>query len=50
LIVELVGKGLLAAIYPYRDYMEVGGLRAYAVDLVDLYPHAAGERPAPEGS
>lgn len=33
----------MAAIYPYRDYMKVGGVRAYAVDLVDLYRHAAGE-------
>jgi putative ABC transport system substrate-binding protein len=43
LIAELAAKGRLPAIYPYRDYMEVGGLLAYAVDLVDLYRHAAGQ-------
>lgn len=43
LIVELAAKGRLPTIYPYRDYMESGGLTAYAVDLVDLYRHAAGQ-------
>jgi putative tryptophan/tyrosine transport system substrate-binding protein len=43
LIVELADKVRLPAIYPYRDYMESGGLMAYAVDLVDLYRRAAGQ-------
>jgi len=33
----------MPAIYPYREYMDRGGLMAYAVDLVDLYRHAAGQ-------
>jgi putative tryptophan/tyrosine transport system substrate-binding protein len=43
LIAELAAKGRLPAIYPYRGYMEAGGLMAYAVDLIDLYRHAAGQ-------
>ena len=43
LIAELAAKGRLPAIYPYRGYVEAGGLMAYAVDLVDLYRHAAGQ-------
>src|SRR5262249_40967153 len=43
LIAESAANGRLPAIYPYRDYMEAGGLMAYAVDLVDLYRHAAGQ-------
>jgi len=30
------------AIYPYRDFVEIGGLMAYAVDLADLYTRLAG--------
>jgi putative ABC transport system substrate-binding protein len=41
LIAELPAKGRLPAIYPYRGYVEAGGQMAYAVDLVDLYRHAA---------
>jgi putative ABC transport system substrate-binding protein len=36
LIVELVEKNRLPAIYPSRDYMEAGGLMAYAVDWGEL--------------
>ena len=32
LIVELAEKGRLPAIYPYREYVEAGGLMAYAID------------------
>lgn len=32
LIVDLAGKNRLPAIYPWRDYMDAGGLIAYAVD------------------
>jgi putative ABC transport system substrate-binding protein len=28
---------------PYRDYVEAGGLMAYAVDLAELLKHMAGE-------
>jgi putative ABC transport system substrate-binding protein len=36
LIVELVEKSRLPAIYPYREYVEGGGLMAYAVESADL--------------
>jgi putative tryptophan/tyrosine transport system substrate-binding protein len=36
LIVELTGKSRLPAIYPYREYVEAGGLMAYGVDLGEL--------------
>jgi putative tryptophan/tyrosine transport system substrate-binding protein len=35
-IVELANKSRLPAMYPYRDYVEAGGLMAYAVDLGEL--------------
>jgi putative ABC transport system substrate-binding protein len=36
LIVELAEKNRLPVICPYRDYVEAGGLMAYAVDLAEL--------------
>ncbi|MBV8121036.1 MAG: ABC transporter substrate-binding protein [Alphaproteobacteria bacterium] len=36
LIVELVNKNRLPAIYPWREYAEAGGLMAYATDLGEL--------------
>jgi putative ABC transport system substrate-binding protein len=36
LIAELAVKHHLPALYPYRDYVEAGGLMAYAVDLAEL--------------
>jgi putative tryptophan/tyrosine transport system substrate-binding protein len=36
LIVELTGKSRLPAIYPYREYVEAGGLMAYGIDLGEL--------------
>ena len=36
LIVKLAENNRLPAIYPWREYMEVGGLMAYATDLVEL--------------
>jgi len=36
LIVELVEKSRLPAIYPVRDYVELGGLMAYGSDLREL--------------
>jgi putative tryptophan/tyrosine transport system substrate-binding protein len=41
LIVELVAKAKLPAIYPLREYVELGGLMAYAADLADIYRQAA---------
>jgi putative tryptophan/tyrosine transport system substrate-binding protein len=42
LIVELAEKYRLPAIYPYRDYVEAGGLMAYALNDVELWTRAAG--------
>src|SRR5262245_25547022 len=42
LIVEPAEKHRLPAIYPFRDYVEAGGLMAYSVDLVELYTRAVG--------
>jgi len=35
-IVELAAKGRIPAIYPFRDFVEAGGLMAYSIDLVDI--------------
>ena len=40
-IVELAAKGRIPAIYPGRDYVEVGGLMAYSIDLVDVFRRVA---------
>jgi len=40
-IVELAAKNRLPAIYPYREFVEVGGLMAYSIDLGDQYRHVA---------
>jgi putative ABC transport system substrate-binding protein len=42
LVVELVEKNRLPTIYTFREFVDAGGLMAYAVDLVDLYTHVAG--------
>ena len=42
LIVELAEKNRLPAIYPYREYVEAGGLMAYSLDFVELWTRAAG--------
>ena len=36
LVAELAEKNRLPAMCPYRDYVEAGGLMAYAVDLAEL--------------
>jgi putative ABC transport system substrate-binding protein len=36
LIVELAEKGRLPAIYPYRQFVEAGGLMSYGIDISDL--------------
>ena len=36
LIVELADQSTLTAMYPYRDYVEAGGLMTYAPELGDL--------------
>ena len=42
-LVELIAKGAIPAIYPYRELVEVGGLMAYSIDLADVYRRAAGQ-------
>jgi putative tryptophan/tyrosine transport system substrate-binding protein len=41
LIVDLVAKAKIPAIYPFRSYAQVGGLITYAVDEVELARYAA---------
>jgi putative tryptophan/tyrosine transport system substrate-binding protein len=41
LIIELVQKSRLPALFPYRYFAERGGLIAYGIDSVDLYRRAA---------
>jgi ABC-type uncharacterized transport system substrate-binding protein len=41
LIVELAEKTRLAAIYPYREFTDIGGLMAYGADPSDINRHAA---------
>jgi putative tryptophan/tyrosine transport system substrate-binding protein len=43
LIVELADKNRLPMMCPYRDYVEPGGLMAYAVDLAELLRRMADE-------
>jgi putative ABC transport system substrate-binding protein len=43
LIVELAEANRLPAIYPYRDHVQLGGLMAYAVDVDNLFRHAASQ-------
>ena len=42
LIIELATTSGLPTIYPYREQVQVGGLMAYAPDLLDVYRRAAG--------
>jgi putative tryptophan/tyrosine transport system substrate-binding protein len=41
LIVDLVEKARIPAMYPYRDFADVGGLITYNSDQFDLYLNAA---------
>jgi putative ABC transport system substrate-binding protein len=43
LIVELAGKHRLPIIYPYRDYVDLGGLMTYAPELGELAQRLAGD-------
>ena len=36
LIVELAAKGRLPTIFPYRQYVEAGGLMSYGIDIFDV--------------
>jgi putative ABC transport system substrate-binding protein len=41
LVADLAAKFRIAAIYLYRDFVEVGGLMAYGVNLMDVYRRVA---------
>jgi putative ABC transport system substrate-binding protein len=41
LIVRLAQDARLPALYPYRDFVEAGGLMGYSVDVLSLTRHAA---------
>ena len=41
LIVDIVEKSRLPAIYPWREYVEAGGLMAYAADFAELFRRLA---------
>jgi len=41
-LADLMTNTRLPAIYPSRDYADVGGLLSYGADVVDLYHRAAG--------
>ena len=41
-IVDAVTRSKLPAAYPSRDFVEAGGLMAYAVNYLDLYVRFAG--------
>jgi putative ABC transport system substrate-binding protein len=40
-IVDLAAKFRIPAVYPYREFVEVGGLMAYGIDLVDAFRRVA---------
>jgi len=54
LIVALTARHRLPAIYPFRAFVDTGGLLSYGIDQVDIYRQAAsyvdrilkGEKPA----
>jgi putative ABC transport system substrate-binding protein len=41
LIIDLAARFRMPAIYPFRDFVEIGGLIAYGVDLVDVMRRVA---------
>lgn len=40
-IVEFAARSRLPATYPTREFVEIGGLMAYGISVVDLYRRAA---------
>jgi putative ABC transport system substrate-binding protein len=40
-IVDLAAKARIPTIYAFRDFVEVGGLMAYSIDLADVYHRLA---------
>ena len=42
LIADLAARFRVPAIYPYREFVEVGGLMSYGIDQADVYRRVAG--------
>jgi ABC-type uncharacterized transport system substrate-binding protein len=42
LIIGLASRNRLPAIYPWREYVDIGGLMSYGTDLVDVWRRMAG--------
>jgi putative tryptophan/tyrosine transport system substrate-binding protein len=40
-LVQLIAKSSIPAVYPYREFVEVGGLMSYSIDLVDAFRRLA---------
>src|SRR5436190_11986971 len=40
-IIELAAKDRVPAIYPLREYVEMGGLMAYSIDTADVFRRLA---------
>jgi putative tryptophan/tyrosine transport system substrate-binding protein len=40
-IVELAAKGRIPTVYPFREFVEVGGLMAYSIDQAEIYRRLA---------
>src|SRR3954451_6223717 len=40
-IIELTAKDRVPAIYPLREYVEMGGLMAYSIDVADIFRRLA---------
>jgi putative ABC transport system substrate-binding protein len=40
-IVELAAKNRIFTMYPYREFVEIGGLTAYSINLADVYRRVA---------
>jgi putative ABC transport system substrate-binding protein len=40
-LVDLAAKNRLSAVYPWRDFVDAGGLMSYGANLADLYRRAA---------
>jgi len=40
-LVELIAKSSIPAVCPYREFVEVGGLMSYSIDLVDAFRRLA---------
>jgi putative tryptophan/tyrosine transport system substrate-binding protein len=42
-LVELAAKSRIPTFYPHREFVEIGGLMAYAIDFADVFRRAASQ-------